>query len=92
MEGAGEKKKFTQLQELERSQEQHPIPERFPWRQVWQRTMRVRETDERGKEGKGRGRVGGGGWVVGVKVQLVGTGGGWGVSPLKRTVGSMMVL
>lgn len=29
------------------------------------------------KEGKGRGRVGGGGWVVGVKVQLVGTGGGW---------------
>ncbi len=44
--GEGEKK-FVQLQEPERSQEQHPIPERFPWRQVWQRTMRVRESDER---------------------------------------------
>lgn len=52
MEGAGKKKKFTQLQELERSQEQHPIPERFPWRQVWQRTMRVRETDERERAGE----------------------------------------
>lgn len=41
------KKKFVQLQVPERSQEQHPIPERFPWRQVWQRTMRVRESDER---------------------------------------------
>lgn len=41
--------------------------------------MRVRESDEReGREGKGRGRVGGG-RVVGVKVQLVGTGGGGGV-------------
>lgn len=56
--------------------------------------MRVRETDERGRERKGRGRVGGG-WVVGVKVQLVGTGGGVGVGGSlysKRTVGSMMVL
>lgn len=47
--GGGErkKKKFVQLLEPERSQEQQPIPERFPWRQVWQRTMRVRESNER---------------------------------------------
>lgn len=36
----GEKKKVRPTREPERSQEQQPIPERFPWRQVWQRTMR----------------------------------------------------
>lgn len=45
--GEGRKKKLVQLQEPERSQEQHPIPERFPWRQGWQCTMRTRESDER---------------------------------------------
>ena len=41
------------LQEPERSQEQHPIPGQFPWRQVWQHTMRAGER-EGGSEGKVR--------------------------------------
>lgn len=87
--GRGGRKKFVKLQEPERSQEQQPIPERFPWRQVWQHTMRVRETNEREGERERAGEEQEEGGLLASRFSWWVF---WGGAALKRTVGSMMAL